>query len=241
VPAFVDVHSHVIPSGDDGVRDVEEGLALCRDAAENGTRVLYGTPHAQPLGRWCALTPERYELAITSYEAMKGECATFGLDLRLGWEVAPTGILSDVRDYLLEGMNAVLVEFPGPWFSFSDPLAATRWQVDEIRTAGFEVVLAHPERCPEIQREPDRVLEFAEDGALICFNADSFLGAHGSASEQCAWQLLELGAGDVVASDAHRLSRPSRLHEAVEVVSERYGAERAVGLADGSALLAATR
>ena len=48
VPAFVDVHSHVIPSGDDGVASVAEGLALCREAATRGTEVLYGTPHVWP-------------------------------------------------------------------------------------------------------------------------------------------------------------------------------------------------
>jgi protein-tyrosine phosphatase len=236
VPGYVDVHSHVIPSGDDGAADVDEGLALCRAAASHGTRVLYGTPHAQPPGAWHALTPERRGQAVTGYEAMKGECATFGLELRLGWEVAPTGILGAVGDYLLEGTGAVLLEFPGSWFSFADPLAATRRQIDEIHAAGFGVVLAHPERCPEIQRQPDLVLPFVADGALVCFNADSFLGAHDAATERCAWQVLELGAGDLIASDAHRLARPSRLHEAVEAVSARYGAERALALADGSAL-----
>ena len=45
---FVDVHSHVVPSGDDGVQSVEEGLALCRAAAERGTAVLFATPHVWP-------------------------------------------------------------------------------------------------------------------------------------------------------------------------------------------------
>ena len=130
----------------------------------------------------------------------------------------------------------MLVEFPGPWFSFTDPLAATWRQVEEIHAAGLEVILAHPERCPEIQRQPDVVLPFVDGGALVCFNADSFIGAHGPAAERCGWQLLELGVGDLIASDAHRLSRPSRMHEAVDVLAARYGLERALSLADGSAL-----
>jgi protein-tyrosine phosphatase len=233
---FVDVHSHVIPSGDDGARSIEEGLELCRRAAAHGTRVLYGTPHAQPGGRWHSVTPERYRGAVANHEAMKDECAGFGLELRLGWEVAPTGIVGDVRDYVLEGLDAVLVEFPGPWFAFRDTLLETRRQVDEVRAAGLGVVLAHPERCVEIQDRPELVLPFAADGALVCFNADSFVGGHGKTTERCAWQLVELGVGDLLASDAHRRDRPSRLHEAVEVISNRYDPERALALADGSAL-----
>jgi protein-tyrosine phosphatase len=239
VPAFVDVHSHVIPSGDDGAQTLEEGLALCRQAAAQGTRILYGTPHAQPAGSWHAITPERYERAVANCELMKEECAAFGLDLRLGWELAPSGILvGEARDYVLEGTNAVLVEVPGPWFSFSDPLAATRQQVGEIRAAGLDVILAHPERCSAIQGQPELVLPFVADGALVCFNADSFIGAHGTATERTAWQLLDLGVGDLIASDAHRLSRPSRLREALDALSRRYGMERALALAGGAALAA---
>ena len=42
-PRFVDIHSHVVPSGDDGVQSVSEGLSLGRDAFEHGTRVLYAS------------------------------------------------------------------------------------------------------------------------------------------------------------------------------------------------------
>ena len=234
---FVDVHSHVIPSGDDGARDLDEGLELCRQAAAHGTTLLFGTPHAHTPGNPYPITPERRGQVHANYELMKEPCAEFGLELRLGWELAPGGVLlGDVRDYELEGLGAVLVEVPGPWFSFADPLEATWEQMAAVRAAGLEVILAHPERCVEIQQRPELLLPFADDGALVCFNGDSFIGAHNRAAERCAWELLELGLGDLVASDAHRPNRPSLLHEAVEAVAADYGWERAVALADGSAL-----
>jgi protein-tyrosine phosphatase len=199
--------------------------------------VLYGTPHAHPAGAWLAMTPERYRLAVANYELMRDDCAAIGLELRLGWELAPEGVVvGEIEDYVLEGASAVLLEVPGPWFSFRDPLAATRRQIEEIRAAGLEVILAHPERCLDVQRDPALALPFVEEGALLCFNADSFLGAHGRASERCAWRLADLGVGDLVASDAHRRDRPSRLREAVDKLADRYGAARAMTLADGSAL-----
>ena len=57
-PAFVDCHSHVCPSGDDGAGSVEEGAVLCREAARRGTGVLFATPHVWP---HLPLTPEREE------------------------------------------------------------------------------------------------------------------------------------------------------------------------------------
>jgi protein-tyrosine phosphatase len=234
---FVDVHSHVIPSGDDGARDVAEGLELCRQAAEQGTRLLFGTPHAHIPTSPYPLTAKRIERARASHAEMKDACAAFGLELRLGWELAPSGVLiGQIEDYELEGTGAVLVEFPGPWFEYADPLAALRGQIEQIRAAGLGVVLAHPERSVEVQRRPELVRPFVADGALICFNGDSFVGDHGGAPERCAWRLLEFGVGDLIASDAHRPGRPSKLRDAVDVVADRIGRERACALVDGSAL-----
>jgi protein-tyrosine phosphatase len=237
VTGFVDLHTHVIPSGDDGAPNIEAGLELCREMAADGTRVVYGTPHAHPPDSWFPITEERVALARRNHAVMKPRCAEFGLDLRLGWELAATGVLvGDLGDYVLEGTRAILLELPGPWFSFDDEVAVTREQAAAIRAAGLEVVLAHPERSLGVQRRPELLLELVEEGAFVCFNADSFVGGHGEACEQCGWRLLELGIGDFVASDAHRSERPSRLREAVEAIAARHGDQRSLALAQGDAL-----
>src|ERR671939_472820 len=58
---FVDLHSHVVPSGDDGAQSVDEGVELCRAAARHGTRTLFATPH---VGAHVVLDeePRRYAL-----------------------------------------------------------------------------------------------------------------------------------------------------------------------------------
>ncbi len=237
---FLDLHTHVVPTGDDGAATIEEGLALCRQMAAEGTTVVYATPHAHPPDAWYPVTEERVALARANHAEMKPLCAELGLDLRLGWELAATGVLvGSLEDYVLEGTQAILLELPGPWFSFEDEVEVTRRQAAEIRAAGFEVILAHPERSLGVQRRPENLLDLTEEGALVCFNADSFLGLHQEGTADCVWRLLELGVGDFVASDAHRAGRPSRLREAVEAIAARYGQERALALAQGGALTAA--
>ncbi len=240
---YVDLHTHVVPSGDDGAQSVEAGLALCRQMAADGAAVVFATPHMHPPDSWFPISEERIALVRAGYAEMKPACAEFGLELRLGWELAATGVLvGEPADYVLEGTSAILLELPGPWFSFEDEIPPTREQGAEIRAAGLEIVFAHPERSVGIQRRPELLCELVEEfDARICFNADSFLAATVRASSSARGGLLELGLGDFLGSDAHRPERPSNYAEAVAVIGARCGQDRALAMARGSALTAISR
>jgi protein-tyrosine phosphatase len=238
VPWIVDVHSHVVPTGDDGARTIDDGLRLCRDAARHGTRVLYATPHVH--ARWDSypLTADRLVRYDEAFPELRTACAAFGLDLRRGFEVYPGALPEsvDLRDYALGGGGAYLVEFPGFWTPERDALSLVRREGERAEQAGLVPVLAHPERCAEIVADPGLAREFAERGWLLALNGLSLDGRHGPNARETAWRLLECGLGDLVASDAHSPNRNARLDWAYELVAPRLGAERARQLFDGSAL-----
>jgi protein-tyrosine phosphatase len=237
-PWIVDVHSHLVPTGDDGVQTIDEGLELCRQAARHGTSVLYATPHVHAGWDQFPLTAERLARYDEAFPVMRAECATFGLDLRRGFEVYPGALpaSADVREFRLHGSGGYLIEFPGSWTHEPDPLGLVWAEAERSERAGLRPVLAHPERCAEVAADPQAVARFSERGWLLALNAMSLDGRHGPQSRETAWQLLELGFGDMVASDSHRASRPPELDWAYELVAERLGAERARPLFDGSAL-----
>jgi protein-tyrosine phosphatase len=239
-PWIVDVHSHVVPTGDDGARTIDEGVELCRDAARHGTRVLYATPHVH--ARWDSypLTVERLARYDEAFPVMRAECATFGLDLRRGFEVYP-GALPDSADlvaFALGSSSGYLIEFPGFWTPERDPLGLVRREAERAEAAGLLPVLAHPERCTQIAERPERAAEFGKRGWLLALNGLSLDGRHGRAAYEAAWQLLDDGLGDLVASDGHRAERNARLDFAYDLVAERLGPARARSLFDGSALQA---
>lgn len=237
VPGFVDVHSHVVPSGDDGADTIEVGLALCRVALEAGTRVLFATPHAHAAWDSYPRTPERDRLYETAFPKMRDEVATWGLDLRRGWEVYPSVIAAgNPADLVLEGTRGVLIEFPGAWLDIDDALATVAEAGARVEAEGLVPVLAHPERCRAVAADPGRVSSFAERGWLLCLNAPSLLGRHGATAERTAWALLEADLISLAASDAHSLRRPPTLDEAYGVVRERLGDSVARPLFDGGAL-----
>jgi protein-tyrosine phosphatase len=223
---FVDCHSHVVPSGDDGAATVEDGQALCRSAARHGTSVLFATPHVWP---HLPMTAERERAVRAAYEQVR---AGAGLELRLGFELTPTRALlaEDPHRYALEGTDRVLLEVD---FVGSADLAFAL--AEHVERAGLRPVIAHPERTEAVLDDPAVADELAARGWALQVNASSLTGRHGSAIEELGWSLVEGGLAAVVASDGHRTTRPAHLDEAYRLVRERVG-ERASSLFDGSAL-----
>jgi len=69
---------------------------------------------------------------------------------------------------------------------------------------GFRVLLAHPERNPTLQREPERLAEMVGRGALVQVTALSLARSdRGSRSRRLALDLVERGHAHVIASDSH--------------------------------------
>jgi protein-tyrosine phosphatase len=227
---FVDVHSHVIPSGDDGVGSVGEGLDLCRQAADRGTSVLFGTPHVWPHD---PMTPKREEAVRAAYGEMAHAVEAFGLDLKLGFELTPATPLleQDPRRYRLGDLPAVLMELP-----FAGPLGLAERLGEHVEASGLTPVIAHPERADAVLEDPGRADAFAERGWLLQVNATSLLGYHGRDRGALAWRLVENGLAAVVASDGHRQARPPFLDDAYRTVRRRLGDEKADALFNGSRL-----
>jgi protein-tyrosine phosphatase len=228
---FLDCHSHVLPSGDDGAQTLEEGLELCELAAAAGTEILFATPHVWP---HLTLTAVREAEIRRAFAELRERTP---LDLRLGFELtpAPPLLTEDPRRYVLEGTEIVLVEVP-----FTGPADWFLAVAEHVEAAGLVPLVAHPERTEAIRRRPELAHETAARGWPLQVNATSLLGRHGPEAEAIAWRLVESGDAAIVASDGHRVSRPPRLDDAYELVRARVGEEAALPLFDGS-LLALSR
>jgi protein-tyrosine phosphatase len=226
-PPFVDCHSHVCPSGDDGASTVAEGALLCREAAMRGTAILFATPHVWPS---LTLTAARERLVQARFAELQPRA---GLELRLGYELTPSRELLRERldRYVLEDTGRVLMEVP-----FSGGGELLQALARRAEAAGLVPVIAHPERSEAAAADPGFASRLAHQGWPLQVNATSVLGRHGRQVEQLAWRLLERGEASLVASDGHRQTRPPQLDEAWAAVSARLGEERAGRLFDGSAL-----
>ena len=237
VRGFVDVHSHTVPSGDDGARSTEEAVELCRLALDGGTRVLFATPHAHAEWDHYPRTLERERVFEEAFPVVSAIVSEWGLELRRGWEVFPSVLRDrDPHDFLLEGTCAVLVEFPGSWLNLEEDSALVLENADRVLAAGLVPVIAHPERSLGLGADFGVARALVDRGCLLCPNGDSVVGDNGALAEDAFWRLIDEGLVALVASDGHRKQRPPRLDQAHRVLVERYGTAPVEALFDGSAV-----
>jgi protein-tyrosine phosphatase len=226
-PPFVDCHSHVVASGDDGAQTRDDGEILCASAAAHGTRLLFATPHVWP---HLPLTTAREEEIERAFASLRRSAP---LELRLGWELTPTEALlrEDPRRYVLRGTDCVLLEV-----LFTGELDVVVAFAERVEAHGLRPVIAHPERARVVLEEPNLAHELAARGWSLQINATSITGWEGPEIEALAWHLVDNGLAAIVASDGHRPARPPHLDAAYELVRARLGAERTLPLFDGTAL-----
>src|SRR5436190_21904687 len=173
-PGFVDCHSHVLPSGDDGASTVAEGAQLCREAARRGTRLLFATPHVWPQLTLTDTREARIRAAFAELEPRAG------LELRLGFELTPTTALlvEPLARYVLDGTDRVLMEVP---FVGSPELVFVL--AESAEAEGLRPVIAHPERAESVLADPSIAAEMADRGWTLQVNGSSLLGRHGPSTE----------------------------------------------------------
>jgi protein-tyrosine phosphatase len=227
-PLFVDCHSHCVPSGDDGVRTMDEAVGLCGEAARRGTRLLFATPHASPD---YPLTSER-EAAVRKCHRELCGLSGLGLELRLGFEVAPhpSVLDEDPARYVLEGTRLVLVE--GPLSGSVDVLVRV---AEHVEACGWTPAIAHPEECIAVANNRRLALALAERGWPLVLSSRGLLGRSGQIVERVSWFLLESGCVAAIASDGHGMRRPPFLDAVYALLLERCP-ELAEPLLDGRGL-----
>ena len=220
---MIDLHFHALPGLDDGPVTMEESVALCRRAAEEGTTRIVATPHVlrepwlneDPAARAALLAELNARLGGTPV-VLPGCELMFSLDIL---ELVEKGAEGPVVG--LNGSCLLLVEFAPSFVPRSAPDL-----LRELVLAGTTPLVAHPERNLVFQADPERLYELLDKGALAQLTAASLLGEAGRSALALAEQLMNDGLAHFVASDAHNLTgRPPRLAAARERVRKRWGAE----------------
>lgn len=194
---FTDWHSHILPGVDDGIRTMEDSLAVLSRYEELGVRKVWLTPHVM---EDYPNTPESLQARFAELrEAYKGP-----ITLRLASENMLDSLFEERLNANLfqpigeEGRH-LLVET-----SYMNPPYGMDDMLDGLMSAGYTPVLAHPERYRYMDEED--YFKLRDRGIMFQTNFMSLVGGYGEqARKKCEW-LLKEGMVDVTGSDVHRLA-----------------------------------
>jgi len=222
---MIDIHTHILPNLDDGAKNVEEALNLCRMAQRDGVKTMIATPH---------MMEEHYhydpEVIILKFFELTHvlKKAKVNLEVVLGAEVHITpNLVQKVIDRKVLTLNNtgryLLLELP-----FQRIPPQTKEIIFNLMLKKVIPIIAHPERIGEVQEDPNKLYDFISLGALSQVTAQSLTGKFGSKAKKCALQLIEHNLAHLIASDTHSTDlRPPGLTAAVKVAGKVVGEEAA--------------
>ena len=194
---FTDWHSHILPGVDDGIRSLDASLEVLKRYEDAGIKKVWLTPHImEDYPNTTEGLKARFEELQAAY---KGP-----VELRLAAENMLDSLFEErleSRDFLPIGDegNHLLVEtsYMNPPYGFEEMLR-------RAMSAGYFLVLAHPERYRYMDEDDYR--ELKSKGVLFQTNFASLVGGYGETARKKAEWLLKEGMIDLTGSDLHRLS-----------------------------------
>ncbi|WP_270516925.1 tyrosine-protein phosphatase [Sanguibacteroides sp. AM78-02pH3A] len=204
-----DLHSHILPGLDDGVKTVEESAEIVKRMLKLGVKRFTFTPHiVYPLlmngpenigKRW-----EELE------ERLKRE--DIRLDADIGAEYRVGRYMFDLigqKQIMASGGERVLLEH-----SFLAPSLYFEELLFQLQTEGFEPVLAHPERYRFYGEDIEKACrELKGKGCRLQVNLLSFTGYYGKEARKGAYVLLKRGLIDYLSGDIHSLRQIELLED----------------------------
>jgi protein-tyrosine phosphatase len=207
----VDMHSHLLPGLDDGAETVADSLNLLRELRELGFRKLIMTPHV--MGDFYKNTPEGIRAALTELQAaavaagindVTLECAAeYYLDEWLGQRLA------EGSELLSFGGENRYVLFETSYMNEPFNLQAT---IFELKAAGYQPVLAHPERYTYYYGRFAEIRKLRQEyGVLLQLNLNSLAGYYSPNARHVAEQLIDEKLVDFVGTDTHHLRHTAAL------------------------------
>jgi len=226
--AVVDIHSHILPNLDDGPKDWDTSVAICRAAADDGITYMVATPHANDRYRYDRQVAKGL---VAELQGKIGNSLKLGLgcDFHLSYENLQDALANPTR-YVIDETHYLLVEFS----NYSIPQHTTD-SLMKLGDVGLTPILTHPERNPILRENLQRVVEWAEQGCVVQMTGSALTGFWGERTRRAAQWLLDRQAVHVLATDAHDTQkRVPILSTARDVAAEICGEEIANALVESN-------
>jgi protein-tyrosine phosphatase len=207
-----DIHSHLLPGLDDGVKSFEESYQIIRYLEGLGYQKLITTPHVmQDVYRntndiiLLTLQKLRSFLQEKNSQMVVEAAAEYYLDEHLIKKVdALEPLLTFGNKYLLFETNFL-----------NEPLNLKEF-IFRATTQGYKLILAHPERYMYLHKEYSKVEDLLNRGVQFQINISSLTGYYSKQAQSMSYELINRGWVHWLASDCHHMMHAHLLTTARE-------------------------
>lgn len=208
-----DMHSHIIPGIDDGAKGLDDALALAKRFEGLGFRKLVATPHI--MADYFRNTPATIQagLDLLNEGLLKNgvnlevqAAAEYYLDETFENKLARKDVLTFGKEnYLLFELS--YINLPHNLFEV----------IEKIHDAGYQPVLAHPERYPYFYGSIEHYQQIRAKGCLLQLNTISLTGYYGKGAKRTAEELVDEHSIDFLGSDMHHLRHADAMKESLHL------------------------
>lgn len=208
-PFLVDVHSHLLPKLDDGVKSWQESLEILKIFKQLGYHKVITTPHVMQ-----DYYPNTKHSILAQYEKLYQLIEKYNLDIVV--EVAAEYYLDE---NLMAGISGGerLLTFGKDYLlfetSFMNKPAFLEEAIFAMYSHGYKPVLAHPERYAYLQSNPALLQKLKDMEVYFQMNMLSLTGFYNDAVKKLAKQILKRKYVNFVGSDCHSLLHATTLQK----------------------------
>lgn len=208
----VDLHSHLIPDIDDGVKSWDESLSILSQLHELGYNKVITTPHI--IQNYYPNTPDKIRRGVV--ELNKKIAA---IDLSISVEAGAEYYVDDhfakqvknKQELLSFGDRYILIETP-----FMNKPLFLEETIFNLQANGFKPILAHPERYTYLQNNLELVHSLTSLGLFMQVNISSLTGYYSKEAQKLAKYLIDTNQIHFLASDIHNQKHLNQVKKAVK-------------------------
>ena len=197
---MIDIHTHILPSIDDGSRDAAETFDMINEAYDAGFTDIITTSH---------YITEQYEVNKNERNLLlnaiqnKVDVENINLILHNGAEAY---IMPNLSEYYNEGVIPTLANSRYGVFEFPmhSKVLYGNDVIEDLIKNDYIPIIAHPERYTFVQKDISIAFEWIEKGALLQSNYGSIVEQYGKAAKKIFIKLLQENAITFLGTDSHR-------------------------------------
>lgn len=194
-----DMHSHLLPGIDDGSPDATVSQELIAGLMDLGYQQFITTPHV--ITGMYPNTPETIGAAKDTLDkaaAQNNKSVPLTAAAEYYLDDSFSAILQRKEPLLTLRFNLVLIEF-----SFVSLPMNYKELVFDLQMAGYQPVLAHPERYGYLLGQKRTYDELKDAGCLFQLNLLSITGYYGKQAQEQAQYLLKSQKVELLGTDLH--------------------------------------